>query len=198
MYYKYGSWSGVEMKDGQVEGAICHQTTKTHPVLALTLNKTLRSFSHAVDGMEAKEANLANFKKTVHSLNELVEGSGNLLNKKGLAMAAGCGRALDANWLKHCIPGSSHHFTRLKQSPFFFTSPDQVMHLVHRLSVLGDMNGSLNGPKVDEVICKSLRGTSSDAIFHDIVINGQDLFYTTNDGANLSVMCPQSLTREED
>jgi hypothetical protein len=63
MYYKYGSWSGVEMKDGTAEGAVRHQTTKTHPVLALTLNKTLRAFSHAVDGMKAKEANLTNLKK---------------------------------------------------------------------------------------------------------------------------------------
>ncbi len=57
------------------------------------------SFSHAVDGMEAKEANLTNFKKTVHSLNEAVGGFGNLLNKLALAIAAGCGRALDVNWL---------------------------------------------------------------------------------------------------
>jgi hypothetical protein len=186
------------MKTGHAEGAIRHQTTKTHPVLNLSLNKTLRSFSYAVDGMEGKEANLTNFKKTVNSLNEFVGGSGNLLNQKSLAIAAACGRASDANWLKHCIPGSSHHFTRLKQPPFFFTSPDQVMQLVHRLSVLGDKNGPMNGPKVDEVLCKTLRGTSSDAMFHDIVIRDQDLFYTTNSGANLSVMCRRSLTREED
>ncbi len=47
------------MKDGKAEGAVRHQTTKIHPVLALTLNKTLRAFSHAVDGMEA----LTDFKK---------------------------------------------------------------------------------------------------------------------------------------
>jgi hypothetical protein len=105
------------------------------------------------------EANLTNLKKTVNSLNEFVGGSGNLLNKKSLAIAAACGRASDANWLKYCIPGSSHHFTRLKQPPLFFTSPDQVMQLVHRLSVLGDKNGPMNGPKVDEVLCKTLRGT---------------------------------------
>jgi hypothetical protein len=64
--------------------------------------------------------------------------------------------------------------------------------------VIGDKNGSMNGPKVDEVICKSLRGTLSDAMFHDIVISGQDLFYTSNCGANLSAMCPRSITREED
>jgi hypothetical protein len=69
------------MKNGQVEGAIRHQATKTHLVLVLSLNKTLRSASYAVDGMEAKEANLTNFKKTVNSLNELVGGSGNLLNQ---------------------------------------------------------------------------------------------------------------------
>ncbi len=186
------------MKTGHAEGAIRHQTTKTHPVLALSLNKTLRSFSYAVDGMEAKEANLTNFKKTVNSLNEFVGGSGNLLNKKSLAIATACGRVSDANWLKHCIPGSSHHFTRLKQPPFFFTSPDQVMQLVHRLSVLGDKNGPMNGPKVDEVLYKTLRGTSSDVMFHDIVIRDQDLFYTTNSGAKLSVTCRRSLTREED
>ncbi len=128
-------------------------------------------------------------KNTVHSLNELEEGSGNLLNQKVLAIAAGCGRASDANWLKQCIPGSSHHFTCLKQSHFFFTSPDQVMQLVHRLSVLGDKNGPMNGPKVDEVLYKTLRGTSSDAMFHDIVIRDQDIFYTTNSEAKLSVTC---------
>jgi hypothetical protein len=60
LYKTYGSWSGVEMKTGHAEGAIRHQTTKIHPVLALSLNKTLRLFSYAVDGMEAKEANLTN------------------------------------------------------------------------------------------------------------------------------------------
>jgi hypothetical protein len=75
------------MKTGHAEGAIHHQTTKTHPVLNLSLKKTLRSFSYAVDGMEGKEANLTNFKKTVNSLNEFVGGSGNLLNKKSLAIA---------------------------------------------------------------------------------------------------------------
>jgi hypothetical protein len=74
LYKTYGSRSGVEMKTGHPEGAIRHQTTKTHPVLALSLNKTLRLFSYAVDGMEAKEANLTNFKKTVNSLNEFVGG----------------------------------------------------------------------------------------------------------------------------
>jgi hypothetical protein len=63
LYTTYGSWSGVEMKTGHAEGAIRHQTTKTHPVLNLSLNKTLRLFSYAVDGMEGKEANLTNFKK---------------------------------------------------------------------------------------------------------------------------------------
>jgi hypothetical protein len=81
LYTTYGSWSGVEMKNGHAEGAIRHQTTKTHPVLNLSLNKTLRSFSYAIDGTEGKEANLRNFKKTVNSLNEFVGGSGNLLNK---------------------------------------------------------------------------------------------------------------------
>jgi hypothetical protein len=179
LYKTYGSWSGVEMKTGHPEGAIRHQTTKTRPVLALSLNKTLRSLSYAVDGMEAKEANLTNFKKTVNSLNEFVGGSGNLLNQKSLAIADACGRASDANWLKYCIPGSSHHFTRLKQPPLFFTSPDHVMQLVHQLSVLGDKNGQMNGPKVDEVLCKTLRGTSSDAMFHAIIIRDQDLFYTS-------------------
>jgi hypothetical protein len=52
----------------------------------------------------------------------------------------------------------------------------------------------MNGPKVDEVICKTLKGTSSDAMFHDIVIAGQELYCTQNAGANLSIMCrrPQS------
>jgi hypothetical protein len=72
------------------------------------------------------------------------------------------------------------------------------MQLVHQLSVLGDKNGLMNGPKVDEVLCKTVRGTSSDAMFHDTVIRDQDLFYTTNSGAKLSVTCRRSLTREED
>jgi hypothetical protein len=115
--------------------------------------------------------------------------SGNLLNQKSIAIVAGSGRASNANWLKHCIPGSSHHFSRLKQAPFFFTNQDQVMQLAHCLSSLGDQNGPMNGPKVDEVICKTLKGPSSDAMFHDIVIPGQELYYTKNSGANLSIMC---------
>jgi hypothetical protein len=47
----------------------------------------------------------------------------------------------------------------------------------------------MDGPKVDEVICKTLKGTSSDAMFHDIVIAGQELYYTKNSGRNLSIMC---------
>jgi hypothetical protein len=72
LYTTYGSWSEVERKTGHAEGVIRHQTTKTHPVLNLSLNKTLRLFSYAVDGMEGKEANLTNFTKTVNSLNEFV------------------------------------------------------------------------------------------------------------------------------
>jgi hypothetical protein len=196
LYKSYGSWSGVELRNGQSEGAIRHQTTKTHPILCLSLNKTLASFCHAADGMELKEPNLTNFRKTVQLMNESVEGSGNLLNQKSIAIVAGCGRVSNPNWLKHCIPGSSHHFTRLKQSPFFFTSPDQVMQLAHCLSSLGDQNGPMNGPKVDEVICKTLKGPSSEAMFHDIVIAGQDLYYTSNSGANLSIMCRRSQTTE--
>jgi hypothetical protein len=63
------------------------------------------------------------------------------------------------------------------------------MQLAHSLSSLGDQNGPMNGPKVDEVICKALKGTSSNAMFHDIVIAGQELCYTKNSGANLSIMC---------
>ena len=112
------------MKNGKPEGAIRHHTTKNHPILVVSLNKTLGSFSHAVDGMDVKEANLTNFRKIVQSLNESVEGSGNLLNQKSIAIVAGSVRASNANWLKHCIPGSSHHFSRLKQAPFFFTNQD--------------------------------------------------------------------------
>jgi hypothetical protein len=35
-----------------------------------------------VDGMDGMDANLTNFQKTVHSLNNLIEGSGNLLYQK--------------------------------------------------------------------------------------------------------------------
>jgi hypothetical protein len=68
------------------------------------------------------------------------------------------------------------------------------MQLVHYLSSLSDQNGPMNGPKVDEVICKTWKGTSYNAMFHDIVIAGQELYYTKNAGANLSIMCqrPQS------
>ena len=76
----------MELKNGKPEGAIHHQTTKNHPVLAVSLNKTLGSFSHAVDGMNAKEANLTNFRKIVQTLNDSVEGSGNLLNQKSIAV----------------------------------------------------------------------------------------------------------------
>jgi hypothetical protein len=65
-----------------------------------------------------EEASLTNFWKIVQSLNDAVEGLGNLLNRKSIAIVAGSGRASDAkakNWLGHCIPGSSHHFARLKQ-----------------------------------------------------------------------------------
>jgi hypothetical protein len=66
------------------------------------------------------------------------------------------------------------------------------MQLAHCLSSLGDQNRPMNGPKVDEVICKTLKGTSSDAMFHDIVIAGQELYYTKNSGTNLSIMCPRT------
>jgi hypothetical protein len=59
-------WGGVE--NGKPEGAIRHQTTNNHLVLVVSLNKTLGSFSHAVDGMDGKEANLTNFRKIVQSL----------------------------------------------------------------------------------------------------------------------------------
>jgi hypothetical protein len=42
------------------------------------------------------------------------------------------------NWLKDCIPGSFHHLACLKQPSFFFTNSNQVMHLAHCLSSLGD------------------------------------------------------------
>jgi hypothetical protein len=172
LYKTYGCWSGSKMKNGQSEGAVCLQTTKTHPILSLSINKTLGSFSHSIDGMETKEANLSNFRKTVQLLNESIEGSGNLLNQKSIGIVTGCGRASNTNWLKHCIPGSAHHSARLKQSSFFFTSSDQVMQLARYLTSLGDQNGPMNGPKVDEVICKTLKGPASEAMFHDIVIAG--------------------------
>jgi hypothetical protein len=75
----------VELKR-KPEGAICHQTTKNHPLLAVSMHKTLGSFSHAVDGMDGKEANLTNFQKIVHSLNDSVDGSGNLLSQKSLLL----------------------------------------------------------------------------------------------------------------
>ncbi len=198
VYKTYGSWSGLKLRNGEAEGAIRHQTTKTHPVLALTLNESLSSFSHVFDKMETKEANKSNYRKSVSALNDSVDGLGRLLNQKSIAIATSCGRVLNTNWLKHCLPGSSHHFSCLKQSPFFFKSPDQVMQLAHCLSSLGDQNGPMNGPKVDEVICKTLKGSFSAEMFHDVVIAGQDLYYTTNCGTNLSVTCRRSSTRNVD
>jgi hypothetical protein len=64
------------------------------------------------------------------------------------------------------------------------------MQLAHYLTSLSDQNGRMNGPKLNEVICKHLKGPSSDTMFHDIVIAGQELYYTKNYGASLSIMCP--------
>lgn len=46
------------------------------------------------------------------------------------------------------------------------------------------------------MIYKTLKGPTSDAMFDDIIIAGQDLCYATNSGANLSMMCRWSQTRE--
>jgi hypothetical protein len=46
----------------------------------------------------------------------------------------------------------------------------------------------MNGPKVDEVICKALKPTAVDAMFLDIWIAGQDLFFPTNHGKTLTIM----------
>ncbi len=62
------------------------------------------------------------------------------------------------------------------------------MQLAHCLSSLGDQNGPMNGPKVDEVICKTMKGPSSDAMFHDIVIPCLVLYYTFNSVSILSIL----------
>jgi hypothetical protein len=101
-----------------LEGAIRHQSTNTHPILVILLWTTIGSFLHGVDGMNVKVGDLlVNYRKILHSLNDFVELSGNLLNQKLVSsIVAGCGWATNANWLKHCIPGSSYHFSHLKKS----------------------------------------------------------------------------------
>jgi hypothetical protein len=108
------------------------------------------------------------------------------LNQKLISIAAGCGQAANANWLKPCIPGSSnHHCSCLKESTFNFTNTKQQgAQLAHCLASLGDQNGQINGPIVDEVICKILKPTSLDAMFHGIVITCKNLFFQTNYGPN--------------
>jgi hypothetical protein len=128
-----------------LEGAIRHQSTNTHPILVILLWTTIGSFLHGVDGMNVKVGDLlVNYRKILHSLNDFVELSGNLLNQKLVSsIVAGCGWATK-----------------------------NAMQLAHRLALLVDQNGWMNDPKVDEVICKMLKCSSSETMFHNIVITG--------------------------
>jgi hypothetical protein len=70
------------------------------------------------------------------------------------------------------------------------------MQLPHCLASLGAQNRWMDGPKVDEIICKLLKPASSDLMFNNIVIIGQYLFFLTHYGANLTIMHHPVLTRD--
>jgi hypothetical protein len=60
--------------------------------------------------------------------------------------------------------------------------------LAHCLAARGDRNGRMNGAKVDEVMCKTLKPHSSDTRFNDVVIKGYNLYFPSNEGSNLRMM----------
>ena len=56
----------------------------------------------------------------------------------------------------------------------------------------------MNGPKVDEVLCKTLKRPTSETMFHGLAIDKIDLFSTRNRESQLSIMCLRAETREEE
>jgi hypothetical protein len=148
----------------------------------------MQNMTHTFDDMDSRGVTEVNFKKVVKLLNNGVANSGNLLNQKSIYTVSGCGRVTSPNWAQYSIPGSSLHQKPLSEAPFFFQRPDQIRQLAHCLAARGDRNGRMNGAKVDEVMCKTLKPHSSDTRFNDVVIKGYNLYFPSNEGSNLRMM----------
>ena len=54
----------------------------------------------------------AEFRRTLRSLDKAVEGAGDLKLQKMIYVWVAVGGDLPLDWLKYCLPGSPHHFTR--------------------------------------------------------------------------------------
>lgn len=140
LYKCYRSWSWVELKNGKSEGAIQHQITKTHPILVLSLNKSLGSFLHDVDGMDVKEANLTNYRKIMQSQWMIwLRTQGIYWIKSQLVLL------LQAMVRPPVVTGWNITFLAVpiisvasRNPPVYFTNTEQVMQLVHCLALLGD------------------------------------------------------------
>ena len=196
LFQRYGCWGGSTTKNGNSEGAIRFQCTLNLPLLKLSKLRSLRNMTHTFDGMDSRGPSESSFKTVVKLLNDGVANSGTLLNQKSIYAAAGFGRVSSTNWLQHSVPGSGLHQKRLAEAPFFFRRSDQVLQLGHCLAAKGDRNGRMNGAKVDEVMCTTLKSSSLDSMYKDVVIKGCDLFFPSNEGANLRLMRVEAATGE--
>jgi hypothetical protein len=194
LYQRYGSWGGSTTKTGHKEGALRFQCNANLPLLKLTKYQSLRNMTHAFDEMDSRTPTESSYKKIVKLLNDGVANSGTLLNQKSIYAVGGSGRVTSPNWFQYFVPGSHLHQKRLSEAPFNFRRPDQVRQLGHCLASRGDRNGRMNGAKVDEVMCKTLKPHTSDVMFKDVVIKGCDLFYPSNEGSNLRIMRVRSDT----
>jgi hypothetical protein len=180
LYQQYGSWGGTSPKAVHTEGSVRFQCSANLPLTKLAKFQSMRNMTHTFDDMDSRGVTEVNFKKVVKLLNNGVANSGNLLNQKSIYAVSGCGRVISPNW--------ALRQKRLSEAPFFFQKPNQIRQLAHCLAARGDQNGRINGAKVDEVMCKTLKPHSSDTRFNDVVIKGCNLYFPSNEGTNLRMM----------
>jgi hypothetical protein len=188
LYQQYGSCGGNSTKAGHTEGSVRFQCPANLPLTKLAKFQSMQNMTHTFDDMDSRGVTEVKFKNVVKLLNNGLANSGNLLNQKSIYAVSGCGRVTSPNWAQYSIPGSSLHQKRLSEAPSFFQRPDQIRQLAHCLAARGDRNGRMNGAKVDEVMCKTLKPHSSDTRFNDVVIKGCDLYFPSNEESNLRMM----------
>ncbi len=94
------------------EGVVWYNPLHNNPTLVLTSYSNVRSFYEQMMAATKRRVSDAEFRRTLRSLDKAVEGAGDLKLQKMIYVRVAVGGDLPLDWLKYCLPGSPHHFTR--------------------------------------------------------------------------------------
>ena len=176
LFVTYGGWNGNYNEQGVSEGSMQTQPCTINPQSNWAQESALIYWllltSHWAERFRVKAPGEKDHGRFIWQIKDSMIGLGDLLSQKAIFADAALGMTLPVSCFNNCLPGSTQHMKALKKQPFNFDRADQVSQLVTSILVKANIVREV----AEEVVCLTLKGPASLAMYEEVSIKYCDLF----------------------